>query len=686
MCLCETWARYAGEFDTFLSNYVHFDSVRTFNTNCFRNSGGVSVFVKDTLFTCVNVTRIFSEFKNCIVLFVNFPPASGRDDLILYFTYVSPEGSSIYSNVDDTEQNGILLLQDNIDHVKLNYSNAMLLLAGDLNARIKDLLDYIPDDNLIHVFGDTDYCSSSFDLPRQSKDSRCNTFGRSLINMCCTHDLHVLNGRFNDHLGNFTCVSGDGASVVDYMIACENLFRYVTFFSVLNRDESDHFPISCNVKFKIPNQASNVDRGGIATNVISKYKWDLSKSRLFFEEFRNLLTQGYDNIQELINTDVNDTVSAIIQLYQKAAVQMYVRSKPSNHAGANALQPLWWNNECDILKQSKYTVLHRFRITNDSEDLSLYKRLKLEFKTLTSNRKSESQNAQRNKLIDCCKNVNQLWAVLKKSRLKQTVIDSNISLNDWFTYFSELLYDDSVGSVTVNDDGGVEDEYLNAEITLDEVINAIGKLSVGKSAGNDGISSEFYKHTSNEIAPILCSLFNRIFESHNIPIFWSQSIICPIHKSEAQNDPKTYRGISITSVMYKIFSHIMNNRLYSWAEDNNKIDESQSGFRRGYSAIDNIFCLQAITQKYLSRNGGRFYCLYIDFSKAFDKINHDKLFESLQSKGVNGKFIRTLVNMYKNLQSCVKTSSGTVTDYFPCNIGTRQGDISSPTIFSLFID
>jgi len=53
----------------------------------------------------------------------------------------------------------------------------------------------------------------------------------------------------------------------------------------------------------------------------------------------------------------------------------------------------------------------------------------------------------------------------------------------------------------------------------------------------------------------------------------------------------------------------------------------------------------------------------------------------LQSKGVNGKFIRTLVNMYKNLQSCVKTSSGTVTDYFPCNIGTRQGDISSPTIF-----
>jgi len=130
------------------------------------------------------------------------------------------------------------------------------------------------------------------------------------------------------------------------------------------------------------------------------------------------------------------------------------------------------------------------------------------------------------------------------------VIHSNISINDWFTYFSELLYDDSVGSVTVNDDGGVEDKYLNAEITLDEVFKAFGKLSVGKSAGNDGISSEFYKHTSNEIAPILCLLFNKILESHNLPVSWSQSIICPIHKSGAQNDQKNLRGISITSVMY----------------------------------------------------------------------------------------------------------------------------------------
>jgi len=89
----------------------------------------------------------------------------------------------------------------------------------------------------------------------------------------------------------------------------------------------------------------------------------------------------------------------------------------------------------------------------------------------------------------------------------------------------------------------------------------------------------------------------------------------------------------------------------------------------------------------LSRQDGRFYCLYVDFRKAFDKKDHHNLFEHLQNKGVSGSFLNVLVNMFANLKSCVNIpSSNCVTNYFPCNIGNRQGDISSTTICSLFID
>ena len=207
----------------------------------------------------------------------------------------------------------------------------------------------------------------------------------------------------------------------------------------------------------------------------------------------------------------------------------------------------------------------------------------------------------------------------------------------------------------------------------------------GKSCGPDGISSEFYKSSINDIAPILLQLINKILDTGNFPISWGHSVITPVYKSGPTYLPSNYRGISIANTLYKIFSGVINNRLYNWAENNSKIDESQSGFRRGYSAIDNVFCLQAMAQKYISKQGGRFYCLYVDFSKAFDKINHRIMFSALEKKGIHGNFLRVLKSMYSCLTTCVKFSDG-ITDSFQCNIGTRQGDKSSPTIFALFID
>ena len=110
------------------------------------------------------------------------------------------------------------------------------------------------------------------------------------------------------------------------------------------------------------------------------------------------------------------------------------------------------------------------------------------------------------------------------------------------------------------------------------------------------------------------------------PDFWGESIIVPVHKSGNKLDPSNYRGISLINVMYKIFSNIIYDRLYVWAEEFNKIDESQAGFRSGYSTVDNIFTLQSLIQKYLSKPNGRFYVLYVDFKKAFDGLNHHKLF------------------------------------------------------------
>ena len=113
VALCETWGNFAGDFDNFLSSYSSFDCVRKKSTSTGRNSGGVCVFVKEWLTQQNVVKRIFPNFKDCVVLLFKGSIFQSIKDIILYFAYVSPQGSRIYDNLP--ENNGILLIENNLN-------------------------------------------------------------------------------------------------------------------------------------------------------------------------------------------------------------------------------------------------------------------------------------------------------------------------------------------------------------------------------------------------------------------------------------------------------------------------------------------------------------------------------------------------------------------------------------------
>ena len=79
------------------------------------------------------------------------------------------------------------------------------------------------------------------------------------------------------------------------------------------------------------------------------------------------------------------------------------------------------------------------------------------------------------------------------------------------------------------------------------------------------------------------------------------------------------------------------------------------------------------------------YVAFIDFKKAFDSVQHNKLLQLLQDTGIKGKFFCSLKSMYDSLVSCVR-SNGEYSDLFDCPVGVRQGCGLSPTLFSLFIN
>ena len=114
------------------------------------------------------IKRIFSNFKNCVLLYFKTSVFRTQNIIMCFTMYISPEGSVIYNDSD--KKDGVKILENYLISVKAEYPNCHLLIAGDLNARCKTFLDFIPDNNLEQVFGDIPYPGDSFEIPRNTKD------------------------------------------------------------------------------------------------------------------------------------------------------------------------------------------------------------------------------------------------------------------------------------------------------------------------------------------------------------------------------------------------------------------------------------------------------------------------------------------------------------------------------------
>ena len=135
---------------------------------------------------------------------------------------------------------------------------------------------------------------------------------------------------------------------------------------------------------------------------------------------------------------------------------------------------------------------------------------------------------------------------------------------------------------------------LDEEISIDEIMLALGRLKSGKADGIDGIPPEFFKQANEVLAPYLVQVFNNIFNKASFQKAWSRATIVLIYKIGNINDPGNHRGISLLSISFKVFMLILSTRLYNWIEDNNLLCAKQAGFRRNYSTMDHIFTIHLI--------------------------------------------------------------------------------------------
>lgn len=202
--------------------------------------------------------------------------------------------------------------------------------------------------------------------------------------------------------------------------------------------------------------------------------------------------------------------------------------------------------------------------------------------------------------------------------------------------------------------------------------------------GVEEIPNEVLKSPS--LLNVLYDLFYFCFEHGIIPSAWYKSIVKPIPKS-VKDDPRiplNYRGISLLSTVYKIYSGILNARLTAFLETTEYLVDEQIGFRKHRACIDHIYSVSTTVRTRLTENKSTFIC-FVDFRKAFDWVDRDLLCLKLLQAGVDGKFYRALKSLYASCVGCVQVNE-VQTEWFPIPCGVKQGDVLSPGLFSLFIN
>jgi len=227
-----------------------------------------------------------------------------------------------------------------------------------------------------------------------------------------------------------------------------------------------------------------------------------------------------------------------------------------------------------------------------------------------------------------------------------------------------------------------ENEEDMQEITREDLIRQLKRLKRGKAPGEDGIVNEAWRYMAKEIGEGLWKLINNIWKKGGIPEDWNKGIINPIYKRGEKSEINNYRGITLMDTAYKIYVSILNEKLMG--EVDNKLQETQFGFRAGRGAIDEIYVLNYAINKELSRKEGKIFAFFADLKTAFDKIDRRELNEIIKRRGIEEQLRRRVMETYRETINTVKIGDRE-TEKFWTERGVRQECPMSPVLFNMYV-
>ena len=184
------------------------------------------------------------------------------------------------------------------------------------------------------------------------------------------------------------------------------------------------------------------------------------------------------------------------------------------------------------------------------------------------------------------------------------------------------------------------------------------------------------------LAPRLAVVFRRLLRLGSFPVCWRVANVTPIPKSPHSSTASNYRPISLTIILSKVFKRLVSVRLWRFMEGRGVLPTTQFAYRKGLGTCDALLCVAHTLQNTLEM-GQEARIVQIDFSAAFDRVNHQVILFKLCSVGVDGSVLSVLTQFLSSRSQYVVVD-GCRSKLVNVVSGVPSGSVLGPQLFLLY--
>ena len=493
-------------------------------------------------------------------------------------------------------------------------------------------------------------------------------------------------GLYNDEAPTHFHVQTGSLSTIDLSVCSLNAMSDFVWRIDDDLHSSDHYPIYLTSKVYAPKQ-------DIPRWLFKRANWELFSS----------LTES---ISDLPVTEPTIYMESILDKIKEAAEE----SIPKSDGYYRTCPVPWWNKRCEMIKRERNKAEKRLLRNPTAANKMEYKRLRGVTKRIFKDAKATSWKSYVSSLNDSA-DTSSVWKKVNKIKGKfnprpaSSLKINDVSINSpeevakvFADHFSmtcrasamreQNSYKKSLAKlkrISYSKGAGHQDNtHLNAPFTLEELKQQL-TLCKDTSPGPDTITTAMIKHMSDASLSTLLSSFNMLWEAHQYPDCWRREIKLPIGKpNKDTNDVRSYRPISLTSCVCKLFERMVNTRLVWFLEKNNLLSPYQSGFRKHRSTMDAVAQLTSHVEKAF-QTSKHTIAVFFDLEKAYDTVWRAEILHSLYEMGLRGNLPYFIQNFLTERKFCVRVgpSQSDLTDQME---GIPQGSVLSVTCFAIAIN